>query len=352
MSFHAVHPFSRREALCILPLPLLPSFSAWYRCPLSAAFSVFRSGASACASRGTFASFAAFYSSSPLPLRPSFHKMTTPLHPNNCKQWLKADGSWEKWKPKEAGQMSFVVFQPTTQTCMCPPHATFVVLVSFSVACLLDSASCFRCPCFPNLDGILSCTAGYWSGWVAQRAKKKKKVPDGWDATKSFYVTTVLLYRVKVPKAAKKGAVPQVCDCERKADQWFKYKRVCQCVASVPLVSRWPVLCFSRSSCAISWPPNALLGSFRALSTFCALGFFASTAAYGCTLLYSCSVPSFQPQKDRFWASTEDRPQGEEEEEEEEEVESSSSSSSSSSANASASASTRASSSVLAPAPE
>ena len=26
MSFHAVHPFSSREALCMLPLPLLPSF--------------------------------------------------------------------------------------------------------------------------------------------------------------------------------------------------------------------------------------------------------------------------------------------------------------------------------------
>ena len=57
--------------------------------------------------------------------------MTTPLYPNNCKQWLKADGSLEKWKPKDAGQMSFVVFQLKAQSCMCPQHATFVVLVSF-----------------------------------------------------------------------------------------------------------------------------------------------------------------------------------------------------------------------------
>ena len=57
--------------------------------------------------------------------------MTTALYPNNCKQWLKADGALEKWKPKEAGQMSFVVFQLKAQTCMCPQHATFVVLVRF-----------------------------------------------------------------------------------------------------------------------------------------------------------------------------------------------------------------------------
>ena len=96
-----------------------------------AAFSVFRFGASARASGGTLAAFAAFSSSSPLPHRPSSHKMTTPLYPNNCKQWLKADGALEKWKPKEAGQMSFVVFQLKAQTCMCPQHATFVVLVRF-----------------------------------------------------------------------------------------------------------------------------------------------------------------------------------------------------------------------------
>ena len=87
----------------MLPLPLLPSFSALYRCRLAAAFSAFRYGASACASGGMFASPAAFYSSSPFPLRTSSHKMTSPLYPNNSKQWMKADGSLEKWKPKEAG---------------------------------------------------------------------------------------------------------------------------------------------------------------------------------------------------------------------------------------------------------
>ena len=46
MSFHAVHPFSRREALCMLPLPLLPPFSALYRSRPSGAFSAFSSGAS------------------------------------------------------------------------------------------------------------------------------------------------------------------------------------------------------------------------------------------------------------------------------------------------------------------
>ena len=115
----------------MLPLPLLPSFSALYRCRLSAAFSAFRSSASACPSRGMFASSAAFHSSSPLPRRPGFHKMTGPMYPNNCKHWLQADGSLEKWRPKEAGQMSFVVSQLKAQTCMCPQHATFVVLVRF-----------------------------------------------------------------------------------------------------------------------------------------------------------------------------------------------------------------------------
>ena len=115
----------------MLPLPLLPSFSALYRCRLSAVFSAFRSGASARGSGGTFASFAACYLSSPLPLRPSSHEMTTPLYPNNCKQWLKANGSLEKWKTKDTGQMSFVVFQLKAQTCMCPQHATFVVPVRF-----------------------------------------------------------------------------------------------------------------------------------------------------------------------------------------------------------------------------
>ena len=116
-----------------------------------------------------------------------------------------------------------------------------------SITCLLDSASSFRCPCFPTLACILSCTAGYRCGWVQQRAKKQKKLPDGWNAAKSFYLTTVQLYHFKVPKAAKKGAPHQVCDCRSKANEWFKYKRVCQRVASVPLVSGWPVLCFPGS---------------------------------------------------------------------------------------------------------
>ena len=51
--------------------------------------------------------------------------------PNNCKQWLNADGSLEKWKPKDAGQMSFVIFQLKAQTCMCLQHATFVFLDRF-----------------------------------------------------------------------------------------------------------------------------------------------------------------------------------------------------------------------------
>ena len=40
---------------------------------------------------------------------------------------------------------------------------------------------------------------------------------------------------VEVTKAAKKGALPQVCDSRNKLDRWLKYKRVCQCVSSVPL---------------------------------------------------------------------------------------------------------------------
>ena len=104
-----------------------------------------------------------------------------------------------------------------------------------SVTCLLDNACRFRCLRFSALDRILSCTAGYWCGWVEQGAKKQKKLPDDWDATKSCYLTTVQLYHVKVPKAAKKGALPQVCDSCSKPHQCFKYKRVCQWVSSVPL---------------------------------------------------------------------------------------------------------------------
>ena len=104
-----------------------------------------------------------------------------------------------------------------------------------SVTCLLHTTSRFRHPRFLPPDRIVSCTAGYWCGWVEQRAKKQKKLPDGWHSTKSFYLTIVQLYHVKVPKAAKKGALPQVCDSRSKPDQWFKYQRVCQCVSSVPL---------------------------------------------------------------------------------------------------------------------
>ena len=57
--------------------------------------------------------------------------MTTPLYPSNCKQWLKVDGSLENWKPKDAGRMSFVVFQLKAQMCMCPQHVRFVSLVGF-----------------------------------------------------------------------------------------------------------------------------------------------------------------------------------------------------------------------------
>ena len=78
---------------------------------------------------------------SPLPQRPSSHKMTTPLYPNKCKQWLKADGALEKWKPKDAGQMSFVVFQLKAKKRVCarnmqPSLSSFVL----SVTCLLDIA--------------------------------------------------------------------------------------------------------------------------------------------------------------------------------------------------------------------
>ena len=45
--------------------------------------------------------------------------MTTPLYPNNCKQWVKADGLLEKLKPKDAVMMDFVDFQLKAQTCMC-----------------------------------------------------------------------------------------------------------------------------------------------------------------------------------------------------------------------------------------
>ena len=138
----------------MLPLPLLPPFSAFQRCRHWAAFSVFRFCVFACACGGMFASPAAFLSSSRFPLRPSCHKIPTPLYPNKCKQWLKAGGSLEKWKPKDAGQISFLVFPLKALTCMCLQYATSVVLV----ACLLDTASRFRCPRFLTRDRIFSCT--------------------------------------------------------------------------------------------------------------------------------------------------------------------------------------------------
>ena len=72
--------------------------------------------------------------------------MTTPLYPNSYKQWLKACGALEKWKPKDAGQMSFVVFQLKAQTCMCPQHATFVVLVRFVCHMLTRHCPLIRLP--------------------------------------------------------------------------------------------------------------------------------------------------------------------------------------------------------------
>ena len=131
----------------MLPLPLLPPFSAFYRCRLWDVFSAFRLCASACASGGMFSSCAAYYSSSSFCARPACRNMTTVLYPNNCEPWLKDDGSLEKWNPKDAGQMSFVVFQLEAQTCMCLQHATSVVFVRFVRHVLIGH--CLRLP-LPN----------------------------------------------------------------------------------------------------------------------------------------------------------------------------------------------------------
>ena len=133
----------------MLPLPLLPPFSALYRCRPTVAFSTFRFCACACASGGMFTSSAAFYSSSWSPMRLSCHKMTTPLYPDSCKQLLKADGSLKKWKPKDTGHMSFVVFQLKAQTCMRLQHATFVVVVCFVRDVLTRHCLSLPLPTFP-----------------------------------------------------------------------------------------------------------------------------------------------------------------------------------------------------------
>ena len=46
------------------------------------------------------------------------HIMSAPLYPNNCKHWL--CGTLEKWKPKDANHMSFVVFQVKAQILYVP----------------------------------------------------------------------------------------------------------------------------------------------------------------------------------------------------------------------------------------
>ena len=55
-----------------------------------------------------------------------------------------------------------------------------------------------------------------WCGFIQTRPKTQKKIPDGSDAEKSFYLTAPQLYCVKVPKGAKKGALPQVRDTRNK----------------------------------------------------------------------------------------------------------------------------------------
>ena len=69
----------------MLPLPLLPSFATLYRCCLSAAFSAFRCGASACVLEVCLLRLPILFVF-PVALRPSSHTMTTPLYPNKCKQ--------------------------------------------------------------------------------------------------------------------------------------------------------------------------------------------------------------------------------------------------------------------------
>ena len=229
--------------------------------------------------------------------------MTTPLYPKKSQQWLKADESLEKWKPKEAGQMSFVVFQLKAQTCMCLQHATFVVLVRF--VCQVLTRQCLLLP-LPMLP--YSCLHSFLHSGVLVRLGRAEG-QEAEDAAASLGRGQELLldHRAAAPLQRAEGreeAGPaQVCDCRSKAVEWFKYKRVCQCVASVPLVSGWPVLCFPRSWRVVSLPPSALLGSFCALSTFCAFWILASTAASRCTscvicvlyILFSCRRMGFGP---------------------------------------------------------
>ena len=118
----------------------------------------------------------------------------------------------------------------------------------------------------------------------------------------------------------------------------------CKCASSVR------VACAAFSSfltcCIVAWERASWIVS-RVIDVLRVPVFCLHRCFWMHVLRYPCSVRSFQLQKDRFWASAEDTPQGNEQEEEEE-VESSSSSSSSTStasasANASASGSVRAS---------
>ena len=142
-----------------------------------------------------------------------------------------------------------------------------------------------------------------------QRAKKQTKPPTSWDLTKSFYLTTMQLYHVKVPKNKDGGPALGL--------------RQPQKAKSVVQVQEGMSMCFKCASRA-----RVAFAVFPLFSTCCVI---ASKRAAGIVLhvihvvrvlvfcLHPCfwmhvlrcppSVCSFQLQKNRFWALVEDKPQ-------------------------------------------
>ena len=82
--------------------------------------------------------------------------IAAPLYTKNYKQWLKARGTFDKWKPK-------VVFQCKAQTCMCPICNMHWCLSSLRLLSISHAISCpsHRGACSPSLTNVPSFTTGY-----------------------------------------------------------------------------------------------------------------------------------------------------------------------------------------------
>ena len=148
-----------------------------------------------------------------------------------------------------------------------------------------------------------------------QRAKKQTKPPTSWDLTKSFYLTTMQLYHVKVPKNKDGGPAlglrqPQkaksVVQVQEGMPMRFKCaSRVRVAFAVFPLFSTCCVIASKRAAGIVLHVIHVV----RFL-LFCLHPFF-----WMHVLRCPPSVCSFQLQKNRFRAWVEDKPQSSSEDE-------------------------------------